>query len=231
MLKILGKSSSRQKASTAALGDLRRVLKEGRRVGFLHQGQLVGRAVVVAIEDHRLLFEPLEPIEHLMEASVVSKIEQGLPWEFSLQDLEVIQEGQDTYLQAGIPKRVHINSRRANFRIATPMNLQYELLFRFEDEAYLASVLDLSRSGAQIRLDNLSELPLEPDQQVEAAELKLGEDQKYQLDFNLRWSLEAGKALRAGVEFAGLSDNDKDQIHHTVCEIERAMIRKQKAID
>jgi hypothetical protein len=232
MLKnILKNPAADKKAKAAVLADLRRVLETGRRVGFLHNGQLLGRAIIVAIEDDRLLFEPLEPVDKLMAASMVNNIEQGMPWDFSLMELQEIKEGSDTYLQCTIPSRVNINSRRDNFRVSTPHSLETELHFQIDGIQFIARILDLSRTGAQIRVQNLSEFPLEIDQVASNAELKLGNDESVVVDFHLRWTMDADNALRAGIEFADIPVADSDRIHHLVCEVEREIIRKIKALD
>lgn len=63
---MLKKNLSKPKKATAdknTLADLRRVLRTGRRVGVMHQGQMLGRAVVVGIEQDRLLFESVGPVK------------------------------------------------------------------------------------------------------------------------------------------------------------------------
>jgi len=232
MLKnILKKPSVDKKVKSNVLADLRRVLATGRRVALLHQGQLIGMAVVVAIEDHRLLFEALDPIDELLTASVVGNIEQGVPWDFALNELQAVKEGDDTYLQCAIPGRIDINSRRGNFRVSTPNSAQIELHFHFEGTDYVAQILDLSCTGAQIRVEDLTEFPLEIDQVSNQAELKLGEDSSVVLDFQLRWTQDSDKSLRAGIKFSDLESVDSDRIHHMVNEIEREIIRKLKSLD
>ena len=232
MLKdILKKPAASKNVKPGVLADLRRVLATGRRVAFLHQGQLIGMAVVVAIEDHRLLFEPLDPIKELLTASMVSNIEQSVPWDFSLKELQEVKEDSDTYLQSAIPTRVNINSRRNNFRVSAPHSSEIELHFQFDEIDFVARILDLSRCGAQIKVENLTELPLEIDQLTNKAELKLGESDSVVLDFYLRWTMDSDRSIRAGIEFTELATADSDRIHHLVCEIEREIIRKLKSLD
>jgi len=232
MLKnILKKPAGGTNVKPGVLADLKRVLATGRRVAFLHQGQLIGMAVVVAIEDHGLLFEALDPIDELLTASMVTNVEQGVPWNFSLRELQEVKEGKDTYLHCAIPTRVNINSRRNNFRVSTPHSSEIELHFQLDETDFVARILDLSRCGAQIRVENMTELPFEIDQITNEAELKLGDSGSVVLDFQLRWTVDSEKSLRAGIEFSELTTADSDRIHHLVCEIEREIIRKLKSLD
>ena len=54
---------------------------------------------------------------------------------------------------------------------------------------------------------------------------------RWHLIFQLQWSIDTDKALRAGIEFQDLAGAESDQIHHLVCEIEREIIRKLKKLD
>lgn len=228
---ILKKSGPEEKAKAAVLADLRRTLKIGGRVGFLHQGELLGGAIVLAIEDNRLLYEALKSIDDLMTASEVSNLEQGVPWDFSVKELKIFKEGSDTYLQSAIPSRLNINSRRNNFRVSTPHSFETELHFEIDGTDCVASVLDLSRTGAQISLKDLPDLLLEVDQVVKKAELKLGGSDSIAVDFRLCWAEDFEKAMRAGIEFLDIPTADSDRIHQLIGEIERILMRKLKGLD
>jgi c-di-GMP-binding flagellar brake protein YcgR len=232
MLKnILKKSGSDEKTKAGVLADLRRTLKVGDRVGFMHQGKLLGGAVVLAIEDNRLLYEPLESIGGFKTASIVSNLEQGIPWNFSVKALKVIKEGSDTYLQSVIPSRVNLNSRRNNFRVPTPYNLKAELHFVIDGHRCVASILDLSRTGAQISFNNRPNSSFGVDKVVKNSKLKLGWDDPLVVDFQPCWTSDSEKVLRAGIKFIDIPNADSDRIHQQVGEIERALIRKLKGLD
>ena len=228
---MLKKSVPDAKAKAATLADLRRTLKIGGHVGFLHQGQLLGGAVVLAIEDNRLLFDPLKSVDNLMTASEVSNLEQGMPWDFSVKELKVIKEGPDTYLQSAIPSRINLNSRRDNFRVSTPHSYETELHFEINGTRCVANILDLSRTGAQISVKNLPNSSFVVDQIVKKSKLKLGGDDSVVVDFHLCWTTDSEKVLRAGIEFLDIPTADSDRIHQLVGEIERALIRKLKGLD
>lgn len=231
---MLKKNLSKSKKATIdknALADLRRVLKAGRRVGFMDQGQMLGRAVVVGIEEDRLLFEPLGSVKNLISGSVVTNIERGVPWDFRVQGLEQITEDSDVYLQCAIPARININSRRNNFRVITPASEVYELRFEIEEKQYEAKILDLSRTGAQIKLLADEDHGLEIDQIIEGATLNLDECDPKAVNIKIRWMIEGDNSTCMGVEFLDMSGAESDELYRSVCEIEREMIRRLKALE
>ena len=231
---MLKKNLSKSKKTTVdkkVLADLRRVLKAGRRVGVMHQGQMLGRAVVVGIEDDRLLFESLGPVKNLISGTVVTNIERGVPWDFRVQGLQQITEDSDVYLQCAIPARININSRRNNFRVITPASEVYELRFKIEEKQYEAKILDLSRTGAQIKLLADEDHRLEIDQIIEDATLNLDEYVPKAVNIKIRWMIEGDNLMRMGVEFLEMNPAQSDEIYRLVCEIEREMIRRLKALE
>ncbi len=217
--------------SKNALADLRRVLKAGRRVGVMHQGQVLGRAVVVGIEEDRLLFEPLGPVKNLVSGTVVTNIERGVPWDFRVQGLQQITEDADVYLQCPIPARININSRRNNFRVTTPASEVYELRFEIEERKYEAQILDLSRTGVQIKLKADEDHRLELDQIINDATLNLDESDPIVVSFKICWMDEGNDLTCMGVEFREMNPAQSDELYRLVCEIERELIRRLKALE
>lgn len=231
---MLKKNISKSKKTTVdknTLADLRRVLKAGRRVGVMHQGQMLGRAIVVGIEEDRLLFEPLGSIKNLMPGTMVANIERGVPWDFRVQELKQITEGSDVYLECTIPTRININSRRDNFRVITPASEVYELRFEIEERQYEAKILDLSRTGTQIKLLADEDHGLEIDQIIEKATLTLDENEPTEVNIKICWIIEGEGSTCLGVEFSDMSSAVSDQLYRMVCEIEREMIRRLKALE
>lgn len=231
---MLIKNLSKSKKATIdknTLADLRRVLKAGRRVGLMDQGQMLGRAIVVAIEEDRILFEPLGPIKHLILGTAVTNIERGVPWDFRVQGLQQITEDSDIYLQCPIPARININSRRSNFRVNTPASEVYELRFEIEERQYEAKILDLSQTGAQIKLLTDEDHGLEIDQVIEDTTLNLDEHDPKAAKIIIRWMIEDDNSTCMGVEFLDMSDAVSDELYRSVCEIQREMLRRIKALE
>lgn len=192
---------------------------------------MLGRAIVVGIEADRLLFEPLGPIENLMPGSVISNIERGVPWDFRVQALQQIREGSDVYLQCAIPTRININSRRTNFRVVTPASEVYELRFEIAERQYQANILDLSRTGAQIRLVDNEDHSLETDQVIEQATLDLDGCEPKEVNIKICWIIEDEDSTCLGVEFLDMSSAGSDELYRLICEIEREMIRRLKVLE
>lgn len=197
----------------------------------MHKGQVLGRAIVVGIEDDRLLFEALGPIDSLMPSSVVSNIERGIPWDFRVQNLQEIKEGSDVYLQCAIPTRVNINSRRNNFRALTPVSGVYELRFQIEVKQYKTKILDLSRTGLQIKMTQGEGELLEIDQIIEKVDLSLDAYGSREVDIKICWKVENETSIRLGIEFQNMNSAESDELHRQVCEIERETIRRIKALE
>ncbi len=233
MLKnILSRSKAKPPvANNNVLVDLKRVLKAGRRVGLAHQGETLGRAVFVGIESGQLLFEPLGPIENLMNCSKVSSIERGIPWDFPVARLQKYKEGSDIYLCCNTPVRVNINSRRTNFRVETPASSIYELRFKIEEQWYASTILDLSRTGAQIQITDQERLPLAVEQIIEKAILDLAEYEPVEVAIKICWKVESENSTLLGVEFPDMPDAEADELYRRVCEIERENIRRLKALE
>lgn len=197
----------------------------------MHQGQMLGRAIVVGIEDDRLLFEALGPIGNLMPSSVVSNIERGIPWDFRVQNLQEIKEGTDVYLQCAIPTRININSRRTNFRVVTPASEVYELRFEIDEKQYETKIIDLSRTGLQIKVTQDEGDSLEIDQIIDKTDLSLDAYGSREVDVRICWKAESEGSTHLGIEFHNMSSVESDELYHQVCEIERETIRRIKALE
>lgn len=223
-------NKKRSKTNSKVLADLRRVLQHGRRVAFVENDEIQSIGIVVGIEEDRLLFEPMGQVSRFLSCTEIRQLECGVPWDFPAQDLRVVTEGKDTYLQCSIPPRININSRRDCFRTGIPVRSAKMLRFEVEGTEYETRILDLSQTGAQIRVLKAFAPLLANDQVINNAILELGEFGQKTVDFSVRWIFVEDDEGRAGLEFVGLSNEDLTDLQNLVCEIERDNIRRIKEI-
>lgn len=230
MLKNLFSTTGNNKANPRVVAELKRNLSPGDKVGFFHEGQLMGKSLLVAIEDDHILFEALAPVDSLLQASEIASIQHGIPWDFQVVELSEISEGQDSYIRCSIPNGIHINSRRDYFRVPIPLSHNYELIFSLENRRFKARILDLSSTGAQIRIASNTNFSNADQALINNAELQLDEELQCAVRFHVRWVYYLSETARMGIEFEGLSTAETDTIHRVVNEIERELIRKTKLL-
>ncbi len=230
MLKNLFTKDDEHKANPKVVADLKRNLTLGDKVGFFHGGDLLGKSLLVAIEDEHILFEALTPVDDLLRASEIASIQRGIPWDFKVRHLEEITEGKDSYIKCSIPSAVNINSRRDNFRVPVPVSSHYEIAFSLEEKRFTAKILDLSNTGAQIRIASNSEFNTDEQALIHDAVMQLAEDLECPVRFQVRWVHYLPETARMGIEFVGLKPAEEDAVHRIVHEIEREIIRKTRLL-
>ena len=230
MLKNLFSKTEDQKADPKVVADLKRNLSLGDKVGFFHEGELLGKSLLVAIEDTHLLFEALTPVDDLLNATEIANIQRGIPWDFKVPGLAEITEGHDSYIKCGVPSSIHINSRRENFRVPIPISNNYEVGFFLDDKRFKARILDLSSTGAQIRVASNSNFSTAEQALIHNADIQLGDELKFAVQFHVRWVHYLSETARMGIEFDNLSTAESDAIHRVVNEVEREIIRKTKSL-
>ena len=230
MLKNLFSKSDDTKIDPNVVADLKRTVSPGDRVGFFANKELIGKAKIVAIEKDQILFEALSPVDDLLEAEQIVNIERGIPWDFKIRSLTEVTEGNDSYLRCTIPASIHINSRRDNFRVAIPVSFDYEISFFIGEKHHKARILDLSCTGAQIRVPSNSNFSKEQQDLMHDAELHLGEQLHCPVNFKVQWLHYLEETARMGIEFSNLSAKQADTIHRMVNEIERETIRKNQLL-
>ena len=230
MLKNLFSKTDDNKVNPNVVADIRRTISLGDKVGFFHQGELLGKSMVVALENDHILFEALTPMDALLGASQIANIQRGIPWDFRIRSLEEITEGQDHYIRCSMPRAININSRRNNFRVPIPVSSHYEVNFELDEKRLTAGILDLSSSGAQIRVANTSELTAIEEQIISKAEIKLADELQCAVRFHIRWVHHLPETTRMGIEFIDLNTAESDAIHRVVNEVEREIIRKKKLL-
>lgn len=230
MLKNLFSKSDDSKIDPNVVADLKRTLSTGDRVGFFAEKELIGKAKIVAIEKDQILFEALSPVNDLLKAEQIVNIEPGIPWDFKIRSLTEVTEGKDSYLRCTIPASIHINSRRDNFRVTIPISFDYEISFSIEERRHQARILDLSCTGAQIRVPGSGNFTKEQQDLMHDAELHLGDQLNCPVNFKVQWLHYLEETARMGIEFSSLSAKQADIIHRVVNEIERETIRKNQLI-
>lgn len=230
MLKSLFTKPDDVKVNPNVVADIKRTISPGDKVGFFHKGELLGKGLVVALENNHILFEALTPMDALLEASQIGNIQRGIPWDFRIRSLEEIVEGKDHYIKCVMPGRININSRRDNFRVHIPVSSHYEVNFTLDDSHYNARILDLSCTGAQIRVasEGLSDIE---NQVIEEASIQLADELDCPVSFHIRWTETLPETIRIGIEFIDLGAAETDAIHRVVNEIERENIRKKKLLE
>ena len=230
MLKNLFSKTDDTKIDPNVVADLKRAVSPGDRVGFFADKELIGKAKIVAIEKDQILFEALTPVDDLLEAEQIVNIERGIPWDFKIRSLTEVTEGNDSYLRCTIPASIHINSRRNNFRVAIPVSFDYEISFFIEEKHHKARILDLSSTGAQIRIPGNGNFSKEQQHLIHDAELHLADQLTCPVSFTVQWVHYLEETARMGIEFANLNASESDTIHRLVNEIERETIRKNQLL-
>ncbi len=230
MLKNLFSKTDDTKIDPNVVADLKRAVSPGDRVGFFADKELIGKPKIVAIEKDQILFEALTPVDDLLQAEQIVNIERGIPWDFKIRSLTEVTEGNDSYLRCTIPASIHINSRRNNFRVAIPVSFDYEISFSIEEKRHKARILDLSSTGAQIRVPSNSNFSKEQQDLMHDAELHLGDQLTCPVSFKVQWLHYLEETARMGIEFDNLNANEANIIHRLVNEIERETIRKNQLL-
>ncbi len=230
MLKNLFSKTDDQEADPKVVADLKRTLSPGDRVGFFHEGELLGKSLLVAIEESHLLFEPLAPVDDLLNATEIANIQRGIPWDFEVPGLSEVTEGQDNYIRCEVPETIRINSRRENFRVPIPISSNYEVGFLLGDKRFKARILDLSSTGAQIRIASNSNFSTAEQQLIHEAGIRLGDELEFAVQFHVRWVQYLSETARMGIVFEKLSAAESDAIHRIVNEVEREIIRRTKLL-
>ena len=193
---------------------------------LLVQGDRRIMTKILDIAADRVLYEASnKPIEYRAPVTI-RNYGDGVPWEYTVPEIVRFTEDRDVYWKSVLPDSAKTMERRDNFRVQLPASDPSRVRLFIEGKAVRVPIVDISATGAKLKLDASLAPHLTGTELFEDAML-LFADTAIACEMANKWLLETEDYVLLGVKFEGMDYQDKGIVRKFITTTEREILKSR----